>query len=216
MELLNFQQQSIAVLAALYLAAATAVWFAGSRAARYADEISQRTGIGGAVIGMVLLGSITALPEISTSATAAVRGNGGMAVANLLGEAAFQVVVLAVADAFKKREILSSSVENPSSLLQAISGILLLTFAVAGTIVEQSVLGVGAWATGMVLVYGISIFLFASRRSILTGFLLRGSEARMMKSETFPAQRQTDSNPAGPSLARPPLHPHSSLQPDTC
>ena len=61
MELLNFQQQSIAVLAALYLAAATAVWFAGSRADRYADEISQRTGIGSAVIGMVLLGSIDLL-----------------------------------------------------------------------------------------------------------------------------------------------------------
>ena len=51
----------------LFLTGAVLVWFAGARLAGYADTISQRSGIGQATIGVILLGAVTSLPEITTT-----------------------------------------------------------------------------------------------------------------------------------------------------
>lgn len=159
MNFLNLQEQPLLIAVAAYLAAAAVVWVAGTRASRYANTISDRTGIGGAVIGMVLLGSITSLPEIGTSATAALGGDAGLAVTNLLGGVAFQIVLLAMVDAFIGRDALTAKIFNPTFLLQTVVCILLLALAVSGTIAgDFSVLGVGAWSIGMLVTYGFSIF----------------------------------------------------------
>ena len=155
---LNFSQQPLALAILVYIVSAAAVWFAGTKASHYADEVSKRTGIGGALVGMVMLGAITSLPEIGTSTTAALGNNADLAVSNLLGGVAFQIVVLAVVDAFVGRNSLTSTIPNPSTLLQAVVCILLLAIAVAGTVAgDVSILGVGAWASGMLLAYGVSI-----------------------------------------------------------
>jgi cation:H+ antiporter len=41
---------------AAFAAAGVVVWFAGTRLARYADAIAEITGLGSALIGMLLLG----------------------------------------------------------------------------------------------------------------------------------------------------------------
>ena len=60
---------------ALFAAAAAVVWLAGTRVAGYASTIAERTGIGKAVVGALLLGGITSLPEVATTGTAAASGN---------------------------------------------------------------------------------------------------------------------------------------------
>lgn len=101
----------------VFVAGAAAVWFASSKLARYADSISHRTGLGQAVVGIVLLGAVTSLPEISTTTVATLSGNARMAVNNLLGGIAFQVVVLALADLFVGRNALTSLVPGPRVIL---------------------------------------------------------------------------------------------------
>ncbi|WP_366855771.1 hypothetical protein, partial [Brevundimonas sp.] len=126
----------------LFSLAAAAVWHAGTRLARYADRLATATGLGGAVVGLVVLGGVTSLPEIATSTTAALFSGPQLAVNNLLGGVAFQLVVLAVADAVTGREALTSRIPRPDVLAYAAMNVLLLSMA-AGVVGGGELEGVG-------------------------------------------------------------------------
>lgn len=129
---------------ALFAAGALMVWFAGARLAGYADTISQRTGIGQAMIGVLLLGAVTSLPEITTTSVAVASGNPPMAVNNLIGGVAFQVVVIALADLFVGKGALTSMVPGPRVMLNAAVSIVLLVLVVLGVMVgDREVAGAG-------------------------------------------------------------------------
>lgn len=160
MDMLRFESHPLWVNLLLFAVAGVVVWGAGTRIARYADRIAERTGIGHATIGLVLLALVTSLPEVATSATAALRNQAALGVNNLLGGLAFQVMVVAIADAALRRDALTSV--NPSSaiLMQAVLNIVLLTIVIAGIVIgDVAVLGVGLWTTALVPVYAVSLFL---------------------------------------------------------
>jgi cation:H+ antiporter len=83
---------------ALFLVAAITLMLVGSRFAGVVDEIADRTGIGEAIAGAVLLGATTSLPGLMTSVIAAWEGQAGFAVSNSVGGIAAQTTFLAVAD----------------------------------------------------------------------------------------------------------------------
>lgn len=126
--------------------AAIVVWRTGIKLAVSADLLAERTGIGRAVIGALLLGGITSLPEATTTVAAAAIGSPGLAVNNILGGVAMQVVVLALADARLRQNPLSLEVAHPEVMLQAAIFILLLGITAVGTLLgDANVLGMGAW-----------------------------------------------------------------------
>ena len=154
MPLAEFQNYPLWANLGMFAAAAAAVWFAGSRLARYAASISDRTGIGAAFLGLILLGGITSLPEIAVTVTASLAGSAALSVNNLLGGVAAQFVVLAIADAVHGRDAISSVVGKPVMLLQGTFCILLLIMAAAGIIMgDTAVFGVGLWAWGILVLY---------------------------------------------------------------
>ncbi len=127
-------QLPVWLLATAFVGAAVVVWFAGSHLARYVDAISDKTGIGSAFAGMLLLGGITSLPELGAVTTSSITGNAALAINNLLGSLSLNLVLLVVADALTKRTALTSIVSGPSVLLQGVLGIvllLILTVAIA-------------------------------------------------------------------------------------
>lgn len=132
---------------AIFVASAAAVWIAGSRLARHADAIAEKTGIGRAVIGILLLGSVTSLPELAVGVTAAIGGIPLLSVNDLLGSAAINVLILALADAALGRAALTSTPGSPGVLLQGVLGIVLLGI-VAAAVVSGDVLvfGIGGWS----------------------------------------------------------------------
>lgn len=140
------QDFSIWTNAAVFLAAGIAVWIAGTRLTRYLDAISGKTGMGQAFVGMLLLGGITSLPELANAITASWIGNPALGINNLLGSAAINVFLLAVADAWFGRDALTSVVAKPSTLMMATSCILvLIAIAIAITTGDVLVLGIGVW-----------------------------------------------------------------------
>lgn len=157
--MIDFSSFSLSINIALFAAAAFAVWIAGTKIAKYADQIAVRTGLGHALMGLFLLAGVTSLPEIATSFTAAASGDAKLAVNNLLGSIAMQVAVLAVADLFIGRRALTSVVPDPVVMLQGALNICLLTFVAIAVIVgDFAVLGAGVWSYAL---FGAAAYSFA-------------------------------------------------------
>lgn len=160
---LDFHSYPLWLLMAIFSSAAGAVWIAGTRLSRYASIISDRTGIGQALVGLILLGGITSLPEIATSTTASWTGNAALAVNNLLGGVAMQVTVLAIGDFFLGRSALTGTLPRPHVIIQAAFSIVLLALVAAGIVVGDTMLfGFGAWAFAVAIAYFVTLWVARS------------------------------------------------------
>ncbi|MDQ2671027.1 MAG: sodium:calcium antiporter, partial [Gemmatimonadota bacterium] len=156
----DVESWSLGIVIAVFAAAAGAVWIAGTGLARYAAALSDRTGIGKAFVGMLLLGGITSLPEVAVTVSASIGGNAPLAVNNLLGGVAMQVAVLAIADAAFGPRPLSSAIAHPVVLLQGIfSVVLLLVVAIGVGVGDGGVAGVGSWTMAVALLFVASLWL---------------------------------------------------------
>lgn len=151
---------------ALFGAAAVVVWLAGTRLARYADAIAEKTGIGREILGLVLLGGVTSLPELAVALTASLSGHPALSVNDLLGSAAINVVILALADAAIGRDALTSVLASPAVLLQGALGIIVLSMVVAATMtLDAPLLGASAWTWALLAAYAVAIRVLAGSQS---------------------------------------------------
>ena len=129
--------------AVLFAASAIVILVAGTRLTNVADALADRTGLGEALVGAVLLGASTSLSGIVTSVTAAYAGSAELAISNAAGGIAAQTVFLAVADAVYRRANLEHAAASTANLAQGTLLISLLAIplmAFAGP--QVTVLGV--------------------------------------------------------------------------
>lgn len=155
--MIEFSQYGIGVNIAVFAAAAAAVWWAGTRVANCTDELAERLGLSRALLGVLLLAVVTSLPEIATSFTAARADNAALAVNNLLGSIAMQVVVLALADLIIAKRPLTSVVPDPVVLLQGAVNVGLLSLVAMAIVVGDRAFWAGgywSWGLGVAAVYG--------------------------------------------------------------
>jgi cation:H+ antiporter len=109
----------LAVCAALILVA-------GSRLARYGNAIAQHTRLGGSWIGMVLMATVTSLPELVTgAASVTVADVPDIAVGNVLGACVLNLAMLVVLDALHRHASIYS-VASQGHALGAAFGIVML------------------------------------------------------------------------------------------
>ena len=125
---------SVAAPLIVFVAAAVVVWVSGVRLSKAVDVLSTRLGLGEALGGVVLLALATNLPEIAITASAALSGDIGIAVGNILGGIAIQTVVLAVLDAFTEQD-------RPPLTYQAASLVLVLEGALVIAVLVLVVMG---------------------------------------------------------------------------
>jgi cation:H+ antiporter len=145
--MMDFTQQNVALNLAIFGGAAALVWAAGTRPSEYAGAISAHTGIGKALLGLLLLGGITSLPELAVSLTSAYSGNAALAVNNILGGVTMQVAILAFADFAIGRRALTSVVPDPVVILQGSLNVLLLSLVPIAILVgDIPLFGIGVWA----------------------------------------------------------------------
>lgn len=135
------------VNAAIFVAAGLVVWLSGTRLTRYTDAIAEKTGMGRAFAGMLLLGVITSLPEVANCINAATIGNPGLAINNLLGSAAINILLLAVVDAVVGREAVTAVVAQPSTMMMAALNMIVLAAVALSIIVgDTAIAGIGIGA----------------------------------------------------------------------
>lgn len=149
-----------------FAVAAALVWLAGTRIARYADAIAEKTGIGREVLGIVLLGGVTSLPELAVASTASLAGHPALSVNDLLGSAAINVLILALADAALGRDALTSVLASPGVLLQGALGIIALAMVVGATLtMDVPLFGASAWTWALLAFYVVAIRAVSSSHS---------------------------------------------------
>ena len=151
---LDFPRLPLWLNLAVLAATAAAVWLTGTRLTRQVEAIAQRTGVGRAFAGLVVLGGVVSLPELSTATSAAVVGNARFAVNTLFGGIAATMVVIAVIDAIVREHPLSTDITHPVVLLQGTLSVLFLVVAAAGLVVgDVAILGAGAWTFALLGLY---------------------------------------------------------------
>src|SRR4051795_11485211 len=154
---------SLPVLLLVFAAAAAAIWVAGVQLSNQTDVLSVRLHLGSALGGLILLAIATNLPEIAIVASAAVSGNIGVAVGNILGGIAIQTVVLVAIDAFGVRgsKPLTYRAASLVLVLEAALVVAVLAIVIGGTqlpatlitarLTPAPVLILMVWVLGLVL-----------------------------------------------------------------
>ncbi|MRJ45685.1 sodium:calcium antiporter [Idiomarina loihiensis] len=112
---------------AVFGVCALVIAIAGTRITRIVDQLADRTGIGEAAAGAVLLGATTSIGGSVLSVTAAWNGNAELAMSNALGGIAVQTFFLAVADMVYRRANLEHAAASVPNMMQNALLIVLLS-----------------------------------------------------------------------------------------
>ena len=112
--------------------------YSGSKLSKYGDVIAEKTGLGGSLIGLVMLASVTSLPELVTGVSAVTFANApDIAAGDVIGSCVFNLFILAaILDAIHKPLPISAKA-NYSHILSAAFGLLLLGLLVFAMLFPQ-------------------------------------------------------------------------------
>lgn len=130
---------------------------------RYADAIAEKTGLGRAWVGAILLAGVTSLPELVSGVTAVTLLNApNLAIGGIVGSNLFNLVLIAVMDlAYQPGSILAQAQEG--HILSGGLGILLMSLAVINPLVGPLLNGSGFLGISFISLAIIIIYLFGAR-----------------------------------------------------
>lgn len=149
----------------LFCLAALATVLSAIKLSTYADVLSERTALGGMLVGTIFLAGATSLPEVTTSLSAIALHNPDIAVGNVLGSNLFNLLILASFDLyFRKYQIYKSA--SASHFYTIGLGILLSLTVILSLILKlpYSILGIGIDTLLLVAIY-ISGMLLISKKA---------------------------------------------------
>lgn len=148
------------------------IGYAGSKLSRYGDIIADKTGLGGAWIGLILMATVTSLPELVTgisSVTLAEAPN--IALGDVLGSCVFNLALIMLLDYLQRGESVYSRASQ-GHILSAGFGVILLGIVAYNILLHthasMPVLGhVGLYSFVILIVYLIgmrSVFRYERRQ----------------------------------------------------
>src|SRR3989339_1252377 len=109
-----------------FIVCTSLIVYSGTKLAKYGDIIAEKTGLGRTWIGVVLMASVTSLPELVTGISSVTyAGVPDIAVGDVLGSCVFNVLILALLDAIYRPVPISTKAHH-GHVLSAGFGILLL------------------------------------------------------------------------------------------
>lgn len=111
---------------AAFLAAAALIGFAGFRLSKNADRLADRTGIGEALAGALLLGATTSAPGSVLSVVAAAGGHVELTMSHAIGGILAQTAWLSLADLLYRGANLEHAAASAANIVQATLLVVLL------------------------------------------------------------------------------------------
>lgn len=145
--------------------------FCGTNLSRYGDVIAEKTGLGRAWIGLILMAGVTSLPELVTGiSSVALADAPDIAMGDVMGSCVFNLSLIALMDMLHGPAPIFSRAEH-SHVLSAGFGVILLGIATASVAASAALPLVGHIsfaAPVIVMLYALSmrsVFLFQKRQS---------------------------------------------------
>src|SRR3990172_12727625 len=112
--------------------------FCGVRLSRYGDIIAEKTGLGRAWIGLILMASVTSLPELITGiSSVAIIGAPNIALGDVMGSCVFNLAIIALMDIFHGSDPIFHKAEH-GHILSAGFGVVLIALASISILATQN------------------------------------------------------------------------------
>src|SRR6056297_330010 len=154
-----FTDLSTAILLAAFAGAALVVLIGGSRLTGMADRLADRTGLGEALVGGLILGAATSLSGALVSFTSALDGRASLAFSNGIGGIAAQTAFLALADLIYRRINLEHAAADLSNVFQGTLLMLLMALPLlAWTTPEVTLLAIHPVSVVLFAVYLVGVY----------------------------------------------------------
>jgi len=132
-----------------FLICVIAIGFSGVKLSRYGDAIADKMGLGGTWIGVIMLASVTSLPELVTGISSVTMADApDIAVGDVLGSCVFNLVLIVVLD-FMSRDKTLYCRASQGHILVAGFGIVLLGLAGFSLLLAAQGSGVSLWHLGL-------------------------------------------------------------------
>lgn len=146
-----------------FLVCALLIGYAGGTLARYGDIIGNKAGWSGSWVGLILLSTVTSLPELATGISAAGFANKpDIAVGDIVGSCAFNLLILAMLDTFYRRQPLYCGVSQDHALSAAF-GMALLALSGAALVLGARLDGLALWHVGIYSPVMVVMYLLCMR-----------------------------------------------------
>ncbi len=153
------------------LAAVVLIVIAGTRLSGDADAVSARTGLSRSWIGVLLLATVTSLPELVTGVTAAYTGVPDIAVGGILGSCVFNLTILVLLDVITHRSGRRQSIYlrvTGGHSISAAFGLTLIAVTGFGTLTAWRGLPLAIGSVGLYSPAILLLYLFAMRQIFLS------------------------------------------------
>jgi cation:H+ antiporter len=145
-----------------FLLCVVSIGFAGVKLSRYGDAIADKTGLGGTWIGVVMLASVTSLPELVTGISSVTVANApDIAVGDVFGSCVFNLLLIGVLDFLSRDESVFRRASR-GHILSAGFGVMLIGMAGFSLLLATKGASVQLWHIGLyspaiLLLYAVSM-----------------------------------------------------------
>lgn len=174
-----------------FLLCSAVIVICGTNLSRYGDIIAEKTGLGRAWIGFVLMASVTSLPELITGiSSVALAEVPNIALGDVMGSCVFNLSIIALMDILHGPNPIFSRAEH-GHILSAGFGVILVGLASISILANKSIPEIGHVGIYTPLIIGIylvgvrSVFLFQKRK--IAEFV--GEMAEALQYEHIPARK---------------------------
>jgi cation:H+ antiporter len=142
---------------------ASLIGYAGTKLAHYGDVIASKTGWSGSWVGLILLATVTSLPELSTGVSSvALAGAPDIAVGDVLGSCMFNLSILVIADLLFRTDSLYRRASQ-GHILSAGFGIVLIGFVGMGLLLGDKTQPLAVGHVGIFTLLSVILYLVAIR-----------------------------------------------------
>lgn len=153
-----FGTWSLPIAITAFAGATIVIAFAGTRLARVVDRLADRTGLGEAIAGAVLLGSATSLAGLMVSVLAAASNEPSVAISNSVGGIAAQTVFIVALDVTHRDANLERASASLTNVFNSLLMVTLLGVVVLGVAMPPvTLLGVHPASMLLIVVYGYGL-----------------------------------------------------------
>jgi cation:H+ antiporter len=153
-----------------FILCSTVIVYCGAKLSRYGDVLAEKTGLGRAWIGLILMASVTSLPELITGVSSVALANApDIALGDVMGSCVFNLAIIALMDMLHGPTPLFARCDS-GHILSAAYGLILIGTAVLAILAHELIPAVGhlGLATpAIIAVYAIgvrSVYLFQKKR----------------------------------------------------